>query len=57
MKRIQLSLKDGLGFEDAAHSFANRKANKNVGYESVGSFTRILLPNKRLIYANEWKDI
>lgn len=52
MKRIQLPAKDGPGFEDTAHSFANRTANKNVGHESVGSFMRILLPNKILIYAN-----
>ena len=31
------------GFEDMTHSFANRKANKNVGSECVGSFICILL--------------
>lgn len=43
MKRIQLRDKEGTDFEDTTHSFVNRKANKNVGKESVGCFICILL--------------
>lgn len=39
------------GFDDMAHSFAHRKASKNVGKESVGSFMCILLANNIAIYA------
>jgi len=43
MKRIHLHVKEGSDFEDTTHSLANRKANKNVGKESVGCFICILL--------------
>ena len=43
MKRIHLHVKEGADFEDTTHSFANRKANKNVSKEFVSCFICILL--------------
>lgn len=57
MKRIQLRVKEGTDFEDTTHSFVNRKANKNVGKESVGFLYMHFISNNRIIHANLWQDV